>query len=154
MTNIVSEAVIAIDRPALEAWNFVSDPTNLHTWMSDVDSPGEWLGDGGPTAGSRYRIDYKYGRKTNAITFEVTAATPGGKFSVNTVAGPYPITVDYSFGEPENGESTELKMVMNARSDSAFTTALFILTGWFAKYFMRKRLRGELLALKQAIESR
>ena len=45
-------------------------------------------------------------------------------------------------------------MVMNARSDSTFTAVLFVLTGWFAKYFMEKRLGGEISTLKQAIESR
>ena len=154
MTNIISEAGITVDRPAIEAWEFVSNPSNLHTWMSDVDTPGAWLEDGGPTAGSRYRIDYKYGRKTNAIVFELTAAIPGAKFSVNTVEGPYPITADYTFEETGNGESTGLTMVMGVRSYSAFTAVLFILTGWFAKYFMRKRLRGKLSTLKQAIESR
>ena len=154
MANIISETVITVDRPALEAWEFVSNPSNLHTWMSDVDTPGAWLEDGGPTAGSRYRIDYKYGRKTNEIVFELTAAIPGAKFSVNTVEGPYPITADYTFEETGNGESTGLTMVMVVRSYSAFTAVRFILTGWFAKYFMRKRLRGKLSTLKQAIESR
>jgi uncharacterized protein YndB with AHSA1/START domain len=154
MTNIVSEVIVTIDRMPAEIWGFVSDPANLHTWMTDVDSPGEWVGGGGPTVGSRYRIDYKYGRKTNEIVFEVTAANPGARFSVNTVEGPYPITVDYTFEETGNGESTGLTMVMNARSDSTFTAVLFVLTGWFAKYFMKKRLGGEISTLKQAIESR
>ncbi len=154
MINIVSEAVITIGRPVAEVWDWVVDPANMHRWVKDVDEPGNWIDGGSPTVGSRYRIDYKYGRKTNEIVFEVTAADPGARFSVNTIEGPYPITVDYSFGESENGESTELKMVMNARSDSTFTAVLFILTGWFAKYFMKKRLRGEISTLKQAIESR
>jgi len=43
------------------------------------------------------------------------------------------------------------------RTNIASGTGLWgrsILTGWFAKYFMRKRLRGKLSTLKQAIESR
>ena len=75
MTNIVSEVIVTIDRMPAEVWGFVSDPANLHTWMTDVDSPGEWVGGGGPTVGSRYRIDYKYGRKTNEIVFEITGQT-------------------------------------------------------------------------------
>ncbi len=154
MANVVGAATITIVRPAGEVWEYVVNPSNLHNWVKDIDSPGNWIGDGGPSVGSRYRIDYKYGRKTNEIIFEVTAATPGDRFSTNTIEGPYPISVDYTFREADNDESTELTIVMNARSDSIFTAVLFIVTGWFAKPFMKKRLRGELSDLKQAIESR
>ena len=154
MANIVGAATITIARPAGEVWEYVVNPSNLHNWVKDVDSPGNWIDAGRPSAGSRYRIDYKYGRKTNEIIFEVTAATPGDRFTTNTIEGPYPISVDYTFREADNDGSTKLTIVMNARSDSNFTTALFILTGWFAKSFMKKRLRSELSDLKQAIESR
>jgi uncharacterized membrane protein len=153
MTNITGEATITIGRPASEAWDYVADPVNMHTWVKNIDSPGNWFDGGGPDVGSRYRIDYNYGRNTNEIIFEVTAATAGSRLSTNTVKGPYPIAVDYTFGESGDGESTELRIVMIARSDSKFTTAMFILTGWFAKSFMNKRLRSELSDLKEAIES-
>ena len=158
MTNITGDAAILINRPAQEVWEYVVDPANLNTWVKDVDSPGSWIDDGGPGVGSHYRLDYSYGRKTNEIIFEVTAAAPGTRFSTNTIKGPYPISVDYAFSESEResgtGESTELTIVMDARSDSKFTAVLFMLTGWFAKSFMKKRLRSELSDLKQAIESR
>ena len=40
-----------------------------------------------------------------------------------------------------------------ARSDSKFTAALFVLTGWFAKYFMRRMLNKELVDLQNALNS-
>ena len=70
MTNITGEATITIGRPANEAWDYVADPANLHTWVKNIDSPGNWLDGGGPDVGSRYRIDYNYGRNTNEIIFE------------------------------------------------------------------------------------
>lgn len=158
MANIVGNATTVIDRRPQEVWDYVVDPANLYTWVKDIEAPGSWLDGGGPNTGSRYEIDYEYGRKTNRIIFEVTAATPGVQFSTNTVEGPYPITVDYTFRESGresgDGESTELTIVMNARSDSKFTAVLFIVTGLIAKPFMKRRLRGELVDLKQAIESR
>ena len=129
------------------------DPTNLHLWVKDIDEPGSWIADAGPTAGSRYRIDYKYGRKTNEIIFEVVTATPGKSFIVDTVKGPYPILVHYRFEETRSGSSTKLTINMNARSDSKFTAVLFLATGWFAKWFMKRRLRSELRDIKNEIES-
>lgn len=152
MANISGEATITIDRPAGEVWAWVTNPGNLHRWVKDVDEPGSWIEAGGPVVGSRYRIDYNYGRKTNEIIFEVVNAVPGQAYVVDTVKGPYPILIDYVFEETNNGASTELNILMTARSDSIFTAALFILTGWFAKLFMKRRLRGELQDIKNEIE--
>ena len=109
MANIVGAATITIARPAGEVWEYVVNPSNLHNWVKDVDSPGNWIDAGRPSVGSRYRIDYKYGRKTNEIIFEVTAATPGDRFSTNTIEGPYPISVDYTFREADNDGSIVAK---------------------------------------------
>ena len=150
--NIVGEAAILVDRPNNVVWDWVVDPTNMHLWVKDVDEPGSWIDDGGPTVGSRYRIDYKYGRKTNEIVFEVMTATPHKSFTVDTVVGPYPILVSYGFDEMNDGAATELTINMNARSDSRFTAALFVVTGWFAKWFMKRRLQSELRDIKREIE--
>jgi uncharacterized membrane protein len=151
--KITGRASVVIDSPAPEVWSWVADPANLPVWAKDVDDPGVWLDDGGPTVGSRYRIDYNYGRKTNEIVFEVVRSEPGKSFAADTVAGKYPILVEYEFEESDDGASTDLKIVMNARSDSAFTAVLFILTGWFAKSFMSRRLANELENIKNALES-
>lgn len=151
--KITGRANITIDRPATDVWNWVSDPANLPVWAKDVDDPGVWLDDGGSTVGSRYRIDYNYGRTTNKIIFEVVRSEPGKSFAANTVEGKYPILVEYEFEEANDGASTDLKIVMNARSDSAFTAVLFVLTGWFAKSFMNRRLANELENIKNELES-
>jgi uncharacterized protein YndB with AHSA1/START domain len=150
--NIVGTATIVIDRPGAEVWEWISDPENMHLWVHDVDEPGSWIDNGEPKPGSRYRIDYKYGRKTNEIIFEVRKAVLGETFVVDTVKGPYPILVEYGFEEANGGISTELSIRMNARSDSKFTAVLFVLTGWFAKWFMNRRLRNELHQVKIEIE--
>ena len=67
--------------------------------------------------------------------------------------GKYPILVEYEFEEDNDGSSTELRIIMHARSDSAFTAVLFILTGWFAKSFMNRRLANELENIKFELES-
>jgi len=151
--KITGRSTTTIDHSAAEIWNWVADPANLPVWAKDVDDPGVWLDDGGPTVGSRYRIDYNYGRKTNETVFEVVRSEPGKLFAVDTVTGKYPILVEYEFEEANEGESTDLKIIMNARSDSAFTAVLFILTGWFAKSFMSRRLANELENIKNELES-
>jgi uncharacterized membrane protein len=151
--KITGRAATTINRPTSEVWNWVADPTNLPVWAKDVDDPGVWLDDGGPTVGSRYRVDYNYGRQSNEIVFEIVRSEPGKSFAADTVTGKYPILVEYEFEEANDGASTNLKIVMNARSDSAFTAVLFILTGWFAKSFMNRRLANELENVKNALES-
>ena len=152
MANIVGEAALSIDKPADVVWDWVVDPANMHLWVHDVDEPGSWVDDGSAASGSKYRIDYKYGRKTNEIIFEVMAAERGKSFVVDTVAGPYPILVRYGFASTRGGAKTELTINMNARSDSWFTAVLFVLTGWFAKWFMKRRLRSELEDVKREIQ--
>ena len=151
--KITGRAAITINCPTSEVWNWVADPTNLPVWAKDVDDPGVWLDDGGPTVGSRYRIDYNYGRQSNEMVFEIVRSEPGKSFVADTATGKYPILVEYEFEEANDGASTDLKIVMNARSDSAFTAVLFILTGWFAKSFMNRRLANELENVKNALES-
>ena len=151
--NIVGQASITIERSSDVVWAWVVDPANMHLWVKDVDEPGSWIDGGGAVAGSRYRIDYKYGRKVNEIVFEVKISEPLEKFVVDTVKGPYPIFVHYGFTDVDGGSATELTIDMNARSDSKFTAELFVLTGWFATWFMRRRLRSELSDIKSQIET-
>jgi uncharacterized protein YndB with AHSA1/START domain len=152
MASIVGRASVVIDRSAADVWDWIADPSNMHLWVKEVDDPGSWIIDGAPTVGSRYSIDYKYARNTNEIVFEVVEAVPGKRFIVDTVEGPYPILVEYTF-EPENdGKSTKLSIKMNARSDEFFNTILFMLTGWFAKRFMDRRLVSELQQVKIELE--
>ena len=150
--NIIGEAVITIDRPCDVVWGWVVDPANMHLWVHDVDEPGSWIDGGSATVGSRYRIDYKYGRKTNEIIFEVRDAQRGESFIVDTIEGPYPILVKYDFVPISDGAATELTINMKARSDSLFTAGLFALTGWFAKWFMKRRLQSEIADVKRKIE--
>ena len=154
MVNIVASGSGTINKPAMTVWDFMVDPATLHLWMKDVNKPGNWIDSGTPqVVGSKYRIDYEYGRKTNKIIFEVTSSEPGKNFGVNTVEGPYPITADYDLVESADGRSTDISFAMDARSDSMFTAVMFVITGWMAKPFMRRRLNKELQDLEQALDS-
>ncbi|MDA1279492.1 MAG: SRPBCC family protein [Chloroflexi bacterium] len=155
MATISTSGTGNIGRPTQEVWDFMVDPATLYKWVKNVKKPGNWLGDGSPEKiGSRYRIDYEYGRKSNEIIFEVTSSFSGRSFGVNTVEGPYPITADYELVGSPDGNSTSVSFAMTARSDSKFTAAMFILTGWFASYFMRRMLNKELDELAAALSSK
>ena len=154
MANIVASGSGTINKPAQRIWDFMVDPATLHLWVKDVNKPGSWIDGGTPeVVGSKYRIDYEYGRNTNEIVFEVTSSEPGRKFGVNTVEGPYPITADYELVESANGRSTDVSFTMDARSDSKFTAVMFAVTGWVAKPMMRRRLNKELVDLERALET-
>jgi len=105
----------------------VIDPANMNLWVHDVDEPGNWINDG-------------------------SAADRAKSLIVDTVQGPYPILITYEFAPIRDGSATEPAINLNARSDSSFTAVLFVLTGWFAKWFMKRCLRSELEDVKREIE--
>jgi len=154
MATIGARGSGTVDKPVADVWKFMADPTLLHHWVKDIEPGGEWI-DGGSedVVGSRYRVDYSYGRKTNEIVFEVTASVAPNRFAVNTVSGPYPITADYRLAPSADGQSANVEFEMVARSDSKFTAVMFALTGWFAKRFMRKQLDQELVDLQEAMNA-
>ncbi|MDG0868586.1 SRPBCC family protein [Candidatus Lucifugimonas marina] len=154
MATIGTSGSGTINKPAEEVWKFMADPALLHHWVKDIESGGEWINGGTDgVVGSRYRVDYSYGRKTNEIVFEVTASESPRRFAVNTVSGPYPITADYILASANDGQSTDVKFEMVARSDSKFTAVMFLLTGWFAGYFMKRQLNKELVDLQVAMSA-
>lgn len=154
MATIGTTGSGTISQPVEKVWKFIADPAKLHHWVKDIEPGGEWIGDGSDAVvGSQYRVDYSYGRKTNEIVFEVTVSESPNKFGVNTVSGPYPITADYQLTSSNGGESTDIEFEMVARSDSSFTAAMFVLTGWFAKWFMRRQLNKELVDLDEILST-
>ncbi len=154
MATIGTKGSGSVTQPVEKVWKFIADPSKLHHWVKDIEPGGEWIDDGSDgVVGSRYRVDYSYGRKTNEIVFEVTASEAPNKFGVNTVSGPYPITADYQLTASGDGKSADIEFEMVARSDSAFTAVMFVLTGWFAKWFMRRQLNKELVDLQEIMNS-
>ena len=154
MTQLTVSGSAVINRPSREIWDYMADPETLHNWVKGINTPGNWIDGGNPeSVGSRYRIDYAYGRKINEIVFEVTATEPGSEFGVNSVKGPYPSTFHYRLTESPDGNSTTVAYVMTARSDGKFTAFMFIVTGWLAKTFMRRQMDKELVELASELES-
>ena len=143
-----------VTRPPSEVWDFMVDPARLDQWVKDVDPGGSWIDAGSANVvGSRYRIDYSYGRNTREVVFEVTSSVVGERFGVYTVSGPYPIVTDYRLTASDGGSSTEIVHTMVARSDSWFTAVLFVATKWLSRPFMRKQLRKGLRDLQEAMNS-
>ena len=57
-----------VTRPPSEVWDFMVDPARLDQWVKDVDPGGSWIDAGSANVvGSRYRIDYSYGRNTREV---------------------------------------------------------------------------------------
>ena len=139
-----------------DVWDFIIDPALLHHWVKDIEPGGVWLdveGAAHGAVGSRYEVDYSYGRKINKIVFEVTKSERPNRFGVNTVSGPFPIVANYSLTAADDGESTDIEFNMVARSDSRFTAIMFMMTGWFAWWFMKRQLNKELVDLETIMNS-
>ena len=72
MATIGTTGSGTIARTPQDVWDFIVDPAFLHHWVKDIEPGGTWLdGETPGVVGSRYRVDYSYGRRTNEIVFEM-----------------------------------------------------------------------------------
>ncbi len=81
---------ILIRRPAQDVWDFVMDLPQTPKWrprMSNV----EWLEDGEPQVGSRFRVWAKVLGYTFKFNFEVTIWSPPHRFGYRQLTGPVAI---------------------------------------------------------------
>ncbi len=154
MATIGTTGSGTIVRTPQDVWDFIVGPAFLHHWVKDIEPGGTWLDGETPGAvGSRYRVDYSCDRRTNEIVFEIPASDSPVRLAVNTVSGPYPITADYTLITSVDGTSPHVEFEMIVRLDSRFTATMFILTGWFASWFMKRQLKKELIDLQRAMSS-
>ena len=150
MANLRASVVVEISAAPEAVFAALSDPSKMPDWISGVQS-SEWEGDPAPRPGGRFKIQYRYGRRINDITMEITVAESGSRFEYHTVEGPYPI--EASFILESSGNATVVTYSQNALSDSKLALIGFMLTGWFAKSIMRRTLRRDLGKLEAMVES-
>jgi hypothetical protein len=145
----VVEESIVIDRPAEEVFAFVTTPENDHLWSSTaVERARE--ADEPIRVGSRIRaVDKFLGRKVES-TLHVTEHEPSRRSSVR-IDGPFRAEGSYVL-DPTNG-GTRFRWILDAERGLG---GLYLgrITDPLVTIIFRRRLRGDLRRLKQALEQR
>ena len=141
-------AEISIDRPRAEVAAFVIDPANDQTWIKAFTSV-ESLTDPPTAVGSRVkRVAGFMGRRIDYV-MQVVELVPESKLVMQTLQGPFPMTVHYEFEQlgPE-GELGTLVRVRN-RGGSGLMASLFSpLMGWM----VNRQVKKDLALLKSVLE--
>ncbi len=147
MAQLMAEVSVDVARGKDDVWFFLANPSNMPKWVSGVL---EAKSDGVAKKGSKFSVKYKYGGKTNDITFEVNDADAGKKLSYKTIKGSYPIVATITLDQ--QGNATKLNYHQTAMSDGKFTAFTFIALGWAIRPQVRRMLKKDLAKAKAAIE--
>lgn len=148
MANLQVTVEAELDEPPEKVFPFLADPEKMPLWMSGVES-AEWAQGSAPVSGGRFSMRYRYARRVNDITMEITAVEPNMRFEYHTVEGSYPIEASFNV-RPNNGGAF-VTYTQNALSDSKMAALGFMLSAWFAKPMMRRALRKDLVKLGDAV---
>ncbi len=149
MTSLQASVSVDIAASSEAVYEVLTDPSRMPEWVSGVQS-AEWSSGSGPEPGSTIQMSYKYGRKVNDITMEVTEADPGVRYEYRTIKGPYPINARFTI--MGSATQTAVTYEQTAFSDSMLASIGFFLTSWFAKPMVRKTLRKDMAKLAALVE--
>lgn len=148
MANIEVTVHARTSAPPAAVFNVIADPGRMPLWIKGVESaefqPGDTFEPGG-----RFTMKYRYGRRVNDITMEITASD-SRRVEYHTVSGPYPI--EAKFNLMPSAEGTAISYTQNALADSKMASFSFKVTGWIARPMMRKQLRKDLSKLVEIVD--
>jgi uncharacterized protein YndB with AHSA1/START domain len=143
-------AVITLDKPIDEVWNFVSSIENLGLWVEGIEAPKQ-TSDGRTGVGTTYHSKYNYRGKSFNMDHEIYEFEPPHRLGTRSTEGPF--AYDASLILAEAGGGTSVSNTVEAGSDSWLTSAIFTIGGPLVRKAMRGQLMKELRALKKELAS-
>lgn len=107
---IKHEGSIYLDCPVDQVFSFVTNPSNLRAWQSNLIEPPT-LTEPSPRVGARFREIRRIGRKPAEIQGEITDFERNRRFATRTLTKPE-VTVTYSFVPESSGTKLNYSFVM------------------------------------------
>ena len=101
------EHEVVVGRPVSEVFAYLTDVTNLPEWQGGVIEARQ-DSQGSVTTGTRFTEVRKFLGRQVESTVEVTEYEPDRKFSLRTVSGPVPFTVEHTFAERDGGTAIHI----------------------------------------------
>jgi uncharacterized protein YndB with AHSA1/START domain len=139
-------ATTTIARPREEVATYVVDPANDLSWIRALTSARK-LGEMDFGVGTQVERVAKMMGRSMPYTTEVTAYEAGAHLAMKTVAGPFPMLVDYRF--EDSGKGATRVSVRNRGGKGV----MFRLFGWGIGRMVNGRVKGDLAQLKRVLES-
>ena len=90
------EHAITVNRPVSEVFAYVADVRNLPQWQGGVLEVRQ-ESEGDVAVGTRFTEVRKFLGRRMESTLEVTECAPDRKFSLRTISGPIPFSVEHTF---------------------------------------------------------
>ncbi len=142
-------ASIVIDRPVERVFEFVTDVSNMPTWVTGVT--GSRMVSDTVEAGARFVLVYQPGYRETELTVVVGDHDPPHRFGFSTERGPFSFSGRLEL-EPTDG-GTRVSSIIEADPDSLSTKVANLLLGPYLSRSMVRRLERELATLAGAIAS-
>ena len=142
-------ATIEVNRPIGDVFAYVADATNMNHWVTGVRRMERVSEHDG--VGARYTSLYDYRGETYEMAYEVTDYDSPTRFGFRATEGEFPFHGVLTLTETADG--TAVTNSINAPADSRTTAVIYWFTGPVLRYFVRRRLAGELDDLAHLLES-
>jgi hypothetical protein len=138
-----------VDRPAEEAFAYVTDPTRFVEWQHGVIS-GHLDGDGPHGVGDRCLTTRRIGFAKRLVTSEVTHNDPPKTWGVRSIDGPIRATVNVTVSPLVEGRRSRVRIDLDFTGHGIGKPLVPI----FVRPSARKEMTANLRRLKERIESR
>lgn len=137
-------AEIKIARPRAEVASFVTDPANDQTWIKAFTSV-EVLTDPPTAVGSWVkRVAGFMGRRIDYV-MQVVELVPESRLVMQTLEGPFPMTVHYEFDDADPGTMVRVR---NQGGSGVMASLFSPLMGWM----VNRQVKKDLALLKSVLE--
>jgi carbon monoxide dehydrogenase subunit G len=142
-----TEHTVVVKRPPDEVFAFLSDLSNLPEWQSGAVEVRE--SEGAVGVGTTYVEVLRFLGKRLQATIEVTEFERGRRFSLRTVSGPIPFSVQHTLEPEDGGGATRLRVELEGEPGG-----LFKLAEPLVMRNAQRQLEADFAALKEMVEAR
>jgi carbon monoxide dehydrogenase subunit G len=137
-----------VDRPAEQAFAYVTDPTRFAEWQRGVAS-GHMDGDAPHAVGDRCVTTRRIGFAERQVTSEITHIDPPNTWGVRSVDGPTRATVNVTVTPLQAGQRSRVEIELDFTGHGIGK----LLVPLFVRPSARKEMPANVQRLKQRIES-
>jgi uncharacterized protein YndB with AHSA1/START domain len=141
---IKHEVSIHLNRPVEQVFSFITDPSNLRSWQSNLIEPAD-LTEKSLSVGTRFREIRTMGPRPTEIQGEITDFALNQRFATRTLTKPE-VTVSYTFMSDKNGTTLTYRFVMQ-------TSGLMRLLEPLIAGAIKKDSHSDFETLKRVMES-
>lgn len=137
-------ATVLIRRPLEAVSAYMTDPANDTAWIRALTAARQ-LTPPPPAKGMRVERAAKFMGRSMTYTTEVIEWSPAERVQMQTMDGPYPMAVTYSFAGEDGGTRVSIR-------NHGGSGVMFKLAGPLIGRMVNGRVKGDLAQLKEILE--